>query len=69
LFNTAARELGPIAGLVNSAGVVGGLTRVENVTAAALEEVFRVNVIGTILCCPKRSGECRQPTEARADPS
>jgi len=51
LFDTAARELGPITGLVNSAGVVGGLTRVENVTAAALEEVFRVNVIGTILCC------------------
>ena len=51
LFDTAARELGPVTGLVNSAGVVGGLTRVENVTAAALEEVFRVNVIGTILCC------------------
>jgi NAD(P)-dependent dehydrogenase (short-subunit alcohol dehydrogenase family) len=51
LFDTAARELGPIAGLVNSAGVVGGLTRVENVSVAALEEVFRVNVIGTILCC------------------
>jgi NAD(P)-dependent dehydrogenase (short-subunit alcohol dehydrogenase family) len=51
LFDTPARELGPITGLVNSAGVVGGLTRVENVTAAALEDVFRVNVIGTILCC------------------
>lgn len=51
LFDTAARELGPIGGLVNSAGVVGGLTRVENVSVAALEEVFRVNVIGTILCC------------------
>jgi NAD(P)-dependent dehydrogenase (short-subunit alcohol dehydrogenase family) len=51
LFDTAARELGPVVGLVNSAGVVGGLTRVENVTAAALEDVFRVNVIGTILCC------------------
>ena len=51
LFDTAAHELGPVAGLVNSAGVVGGLTRVENVTADALEEVFRVNVIGTILCC------------------
>ena len=51
MFDTAVGELGPVAGLVNSAGVVGGLTRVENVTAAALEEVFRVNVIGTILCC------------------
>ena len=51
LFDAAASELGPVAGLVNSAGVVGGLTRVENVTGAALEDVFRVNVIGTILCC------------------
>jgi NAD(P)-dependent dehydrogenase (short-subunit alcohol dehydrogenase family) len=51
LFDTAARELGPVTALVNSAGVVGGLTRVEHVTATALEEVFRVNVIGTILCC------------------
>jgi NAD(P)-dependent dehydrogenase (short-subunit alcohol dehydrogenase family) len=51
LFDTAAHELGPVVGLVNSAGVVGGLTRVENVTAATLEEVLRVNVIGTILCC------------------
>ena len=51
LFDTAARELRPVTGLVNSAGVVGGLTRVENVTAAALEDVFRVNVIGTMLCC------------------
>jgi NAD(P)-dependent dehydrogenase (short-subunit alcohol dehydrogenase family) len=31
--------------------VVGGLTRVENVSAAALEDVFRVNAIGTMLCC------------------
>ena len=50
LFDAAARDLEPVAGLVNSAGVVGGLTRVENVSAAVLEDVFRVNVIGTILC-------------------
>jgi NAD(P)-dependent dehydrogenase (short-subunit alcohol dehydrogenase family) len=53
LFDTAARELGPVAGLVNSAGVVGALTRVENVTAAALEEVFRVNVIGSTTRHPR----------------
>jgi NAD(P)-dependent dehydrogenase (short-subunit alcohol dehydrogenase family) len=51
LFDTAASRLGVIGGLVNSAGVVGGLTRVENVSAAALEDVFRVNAIGTMLCC------------------
>jgi NAD(P)-dependent dehydrogenase (short-subunit alcohol dehydrogenase family) len=65
LFDTAARELGPVVGLVNSAGVVGGLTRVENVTAAALEEVFRVNVIGTILCCREA---VRRMSTARGGP-
>jgi NAD(P)-dependent dehydrogenase (short-subunit alcohol dehydrogenase family) len=50
LFEVAERELGPIKGLVNNAGVTGGFARVENVTAAALQEVFAVNVSGTILC-------------------
>lgn len=50
MFETAERELGPITGLVNNAGVTGGLTRVENVTAAAIESVLAVNVAGTILC-------------------
>ena len=50
LFEIAERELGPIKGLVNNAGVTGGFARVENVTAAALREVFAVNVGGAILC-------------------
>ncbi len=50
MFETAERELGPIKGLVNNAGITGGLARVEDVTAAALERVFAVNVSGTILC-------------------
>jgi NAD(P)-dependent dehydrogenase (short-subunit alcohol dehydrogenase family) len=50
MFETAERELGPIKGLVNNAGVTGGFARVESVTAAALEKVFAVNVAGTILC-------------------
>jgi NAD(P)-dependent dehydrogenase (short-subunit alcohol dehydrogenase family) len=50
LFEIAERELGPIKALVNNAGVTGGFARVENVTAAALQEVFAVNVGGTILC-------------------
>ena len=36
LFQTAERELGPIKGLVNNAGVAGGFARVENVTAESL---------------------------------
>src|SRR5208282_920624 len=50
MFEAAERELGPIKGLVNNAGVTGGFARVESVTAAALEKVFSVNVAGTILC-------------------
>ena len=50
LFETAERELGPIQGLVNNAGVTGGFARVETVTAQALGKTFAVNVVGAILC-------------------
>jgi len=50
LFDTAARELGPITGLVNNAGITGGLARLENLTAKALAEVLAVNVAGAMLC-------------------
>lgn len=50
LFERAERELGPIKGLVNNAGVTGGFARVEEVSSVALANVFAVNVSGTILC-------------------
>lgn len=50
LFQTAERELGAIKALVNNAGVTGGFARVENVTAAAIDKTFAVNVTGAILC-------------------
>jgi NAD(P)-dependent dehydrogenase (short-subunit alcohol dehydrogenase family) len=50
LFETAERELGPLAGLVNNAGITGGFARVETVTSATLTQVFAVNVIGAMLC-------------------
>ena len=50
LFETAERELGPLAGLVNNAGITGGFARVEAVTSATLTQVFAVNVIGAMLC-------------------
>jgi NAD(P)-dependent dehydrogenase (short-subunit alcohol dehydrogenase family) len=50
LFDTSARELGPIVGLVNNAGITGGLARLENLTAATLAEVFAINVAGAFLC-------------------
>lgn len=50
LFQTAECELGPIKALVNNAGITGGFARVEDVTAAAIEKTFAVNVTGAILC-------------------
>jgi NAD(P)-dependent dehydrogenase (short-subunit alcohol dehydrogenase family) len=50
LFSLAARELGPIGGLVNNAGTTGGLARLDALTAAALTEVLAVNVAGAMLC-------------------
>lgn len=50
MFEAAERELGPICGLVNNAGVTGGFARVEDVTAAAIEKTLAVNVTGAMLC-------------------
>ena len=50
LFSEAERQLGPICGLVNNAGVTGGFARVEAVTDEALQRLFAVNVTGAILC-------------------
>jgi NAD(P)-dependent dehydrogenase (short-subunit alcohol dehydrogenase family) len=50
MFQTAERELGPITALVNNAAITGGFARVEDVTAAAIEKTFAVNVTGAILC-------------------
>jgi NAD(P)-dependent dehydrogenase (short-subunit alcohol dehydrogenase family) len=50
LFETAEREMGPIRGLVNNAGVTGGFARVEAITADAIARVLAVNVAGMMLC-------------------
>lgn len=50
MFETAERELGPIRGLVNNAGITGGFARVEDVTREAINKTFAVNVTGAMLC-------------------
>lgn len=50
LFATAERDLGPLAGLVNNAGITGGFSRVAEVRADVLERVFAVNSVGALLC-------------------
>ncbi len=50
MFATADRDLGPLAGLVNNAGILGAMRRVDEHDAASLAQVFAVNVVGAILC-------------------
>jgi NAD(P)-dependent dehydrogenase (short-subunit alcohol dehydrogenase family) len=50
LFVRAEAELGPLAGLVNNAGITGGSSRVADITLEALERTLAVNVTGTFLC-------------------
>ncbi|NJP67281.1 SDR family oxidoreductase [Streptomyces spiramenti] len=51
LFDTAARELGPVTGLVNNAGVTGRLGRLTDTPPETMRRVWEVNVMGTLLCC------------------
>lgn len=45
-----ARELGGrLVGLVNNAGIVDVATRVEDMSLARIERMFRINVFGTLL--------------------
>ena len=50
LFETAARELGPVTALVNNAGILERQMRVEDMDAARLRRVLDVNVVGSFLC-------------------
>jgi NAD(P)-dependent dehydrogenase (short-subunit alcohol dehydrogenase family) len=47
----AADRLGPLAGLVANAGIVATRARVDEMTAARVQRMLAVNVLGTILCC------------------
>jgi NAD(P)-dependent dehydrogenase (short-subunit alcohol dehydrogenase family) len=50
LFATVDAELGPLAGLVNNAGILERQQRVEEMTADRLQRVLATNVIGYFLC-------------------
>jgi NAD(P)-dependent dehydrogenase (short-subunit alcohol dehydrogenase family) len=50
MFAACDRELGPVYGLVNNAGVLERQARVEAMDAARLQRVFATNVIGSFLC-------------------
>jgi NAD(P)-dependent dehydrogenase (short-subunit alcohol dehydrogenase family) len=50
LFAAVDRELGTLSALVNNAGVVAPVARVETMRQQRLRHVFETNVMGSILC-------------------
>jgi NAD(P)-dependent dehydrogenase (short-subunit alcohol dehydrogenase family) len=50
LFATVDAELGRPTALVNNAGIIGPVGRVEDLDGAALNAVFELNVVGCFLC-------------------
>lgn len=50
MFAFAEQRLGTIAGLVNNAAITGPNSRVDELDAATLTEVLRVNVVGSFVC-------------------
>jgi NAD(P)-dependent dehydrogenase (short-subunit alcohol dehydrogenase family) len=50
LFETAEKHLGAIEGLVNNAGITGGMASVMDVTAEQVERVLTANVTGSFIC-------------------
>lgn len=50
LFDATDREFGALHGLVNNAAVVDAAQRVDEMGEARLQRMFRVNVVGPMLC-------------------
>lgn len=50
LFARVDEGLGPVTALINNAGKVGNLGRLEDMEAADMADVFRLNLIGPFLC-------------------
>jgi len=50
LFETVDAGMGPLAGLVNNAGVLEKQSRVDQIDAARIDRVFATNVRGAFIC-------------------
>jgi NAD(P)-dependent dehydrogenase (short-subunit alcohol dehydrogenase family) len=50
MFETIDRELGPVTGLVNNAGVVDVPSRVDAMSVERLQRMFAINVFGSFYC-------------------
>jgi len=51
MFNQAEEQLGAITALVNNSGITGPIGPFAQTDNATIEQVFRVNVFGTMECC------------------
>jgi NAD(P)-dependent dehydrogenase (short-subunit alcohol dehydrogenase family) len=50
MFETVDRELGMLTGLVNNAGVIDVVARVDEMDEKRLARMFAINVVGSFLC-------------------
>ena len=50
MFHAVDRELGPLQGLVNNAGVVDVAARIDEGSVARWQRMFNINVIGSMVC-------------------
>ena len=50
MFDAVDKRFGRLDALVNNAGVIDVLARLDQIDAARIERILRVNVTGTILC-------------------
>jgi NAD(P)-dependent dehydrogenase (short-subunit alcohol dehydrogenase family) len=51
MFQVVDKELGPVTGLVNNAGIMGSRGRVEDLVMEYTSRMLAVNVLGAFLCC------------------
>jgi NAD(P)-dependent dehydrogenase (short-subunit alcohol dehydrogenase family) len=50
LFETCDEQLGPLAGLVNNAGILETQMRVDAMDSARIARIFATNVVGAFIC-------------------
>ncbi len=50
MFARIDAEMPPLAGLVNNAGIVDALARVDQTSMARLQRMFAINVFGSFIC-------------------
>ncbi len=50
MFSAGDRDLGPLYGLVNNAGVLGEMRRIDEHDADSIAKVLEINVVGPALC-------------------